>query len=256
MDLFQSIVLGVVEGITEFLPISSTAHLALTSMILGLEQSEFMKSFEIGIQSGAILAVLYIYWHKLINNKQWLIKILVAFIPTGIIGFILYGVIKSMLLSNYTVMLWSLIIGGVLMILFELLYKEKGRQTEDISDLSYVKCLYIGAFQALAVIPGVSRAAATIIGGLLLKINRKVIVEFSFLLAVPTMFLATLYDLSKSSTDFTSSEVINLLVGFAVSFVVAIFAIKFLLSYIRRHNFVAFGIYRIVIALIFLLFIL
>lgn len=256
MDILQAAILGVVEGITEFLPISSTAHLALTSKILGLEQNDFMKSFEIGIQSGAILAVLYLYWHKIFKNKQWLIKIMVAFVPTGIIGLILYGIIKSLFLSNYVLMLWSLIVGGILMIWFELIYKDSGRNTKDIAELSYGKCLCIGTFQALAVIPGVSRAAATIIGGLLLNINRKVIVEFSFLLAVPTMFLATLYDLSRSSASFSASEVINLSVGFVVSFIVAVFAIRFLLNYIRHHNFVVFGVYRIIIALIFLLFVL
>lgn len=256
MEIYQSIILGVVEGITEFLPVSSTAHLALTSKLLGLAQSEFVKSYEIAIQSGAILAVVYLYWHKIYSNRDWLKKIIVAFIPTGIIGFLLYSIIKTWLLSSYVVMLWSLIIGGVLMIVFEIFHNKNHSDELDMNSIGYRECIYIGLFQSLAVIPGVSRAASTIIGGLLLGLNRKTIVEFSFLLAVPTMFLATIYDLSKTSWHFAGSEAINLLVGFFVSFLVAIFAIKFLLNFIRKNNFVPFGIYRIIIALLFLIFLL
>ena len=252
MNALHALVLGVVEGVTEFLPISSTAHLALASKLLGLVQSDFMKSFEIFIQFGAILAVIYLYGKEMINNRLWLKKVLIAFIPTGIIGFGLYKIIKNLFLSSYPVMVWSLLAGGVLLILFELIFREKESAKEDISQLSTFKCLMIGVFQSLAVVPGVSRAAATIIGGQLLGIKRKTIVEFSFILAIPTTLAASGYDLCKSGAAFSSGDYYNLTLGFIVSFIVAVFAIKFLLNYVRNHSFIAFGIYRIVIALIFM----
>ena len=252
MSLLNSFILGIVEGITEFLPISSTAHLALTSKLLGMSQSDFVKSFEIIIQFGAILAVLVLYGKDMIKNRIWFKKIMIAFIPTGIIGFVLYKVIKGFLLSSYTVMVWTLLIGGLLLIIFELRHKEKAEAKEDISTLSTQQCIAIGLFQSLAVIPGVSRAAATIIGGLLLGIKRKTIVEFSFLLAVPTMLMAGGYDILKSGASFSSQNLLALAIGFVVSFVVAMAAIKFLLSFVRKNNFVPFGIYRIILALLFI----
>lgn len=256
MALWHSLVLGLVEGITEFLPISSTAHLALTSKLLGMSQTEFIKSFEIIIQFGAILAVLVLYGKTLIKNPLWIKKIIIAFIPTGIIGFVLYKIIKGFLLSSYGVMVWTLLIGGIALIVFELMHKEKEGAKEDISNLSVKNCLIIGVFQALAVIPGVSRAAATIVGGLLLGIKRKTIVEFSFLLAVPTMLAAGGYDLLKSGASFSGNDYSALAIGFVVSFIVAIFAIKFLLGFVRKNNFISFGVYRIVLAIIFILFLL
>lgn len=252
MNALHALILGIIEGITEFLPISSTAHLALVSKLMGLAQSDFMKTFEIAIQFGAILAVVYLYGKEILRNRVWMTKILIAFIPTGIIGFVLYKVIKNILLGSYSVMVWSLLIGGILLILFELIFREKESAKDDIADLSTVKCLLIGVFQSLAVIPGVSRAAATIIGGQLLGIKRKTIVEFSFLLAVPTMLAASGYDLYKNGASLSSNDYYNLTIGFVVSFIIAIFAIKFLLNYVRNHGFVIFGIYRIIIALLFI----
>lgn len=252
LNLLHALVLGIVEGITEFLPISSTAHLALASKLMGLVQSDFMKSFEIAIQFGAILAVVYLYGREILRNRSWLPKIFIAFVPTGIIGFALYKIIKNYFLSSYNLMVWSLLIGGILLIVFELMFKEKESAKDDISSLTTGKCLMIGVFQGLAVIPGVSRAAATIIGGLIMGIKRKTIVEFSFILAVPTMLAASGYDLLKSGTNFSSGDYVNLAIGFISAFFVAIAAIKFLLGYVRKHNFVGFGIYRIVIAIIFI----
>lgn len=252
MDTLQALVLGIIEGITEFLPISSTAHLILGSKLVGLSQSDFVKSFEIVIQFGAILAVVYLYGKDLITSKHWVKKIAVAFIPTGIIGFVLYKLIKNFFMESYAIVAWSLLIGGALLILFELIFKEKESAKDNIVDLPYWKCAVIGVFQALAVVPGVSRAAATIIGGLMLGLKRKTIVEFSFLLAVPTMLSAGGYDLYKSGANFSGGDYWSLAIGFVVSFIVAVFSIKFLLNYIRRNNFISFGIYRIIIGLFFL----
>lgn len=256
MTLWHTIILGIVEGITEFLPISSTAHLALASKLLGLSQSNFIKSFEIAIQFGAILAVVVLYGRTVFKNIIWLKKTAIAFLPTAIIGFFLYKIVKNIFLSSYAIMVWSLLIGGILLIAFELIHREKESSKEDIGEVSTWQCLLIGTFQALAVIPGVSRAAATIIGGLLLGIRRKTITEFSFILAVPTMLAATGYDLLKSGSGFNRGDLAALLIGFLISFVVAVFAIKFLISFIKRNNFISFGVYRIILALLFLIFLL
>lgn len=252
IDIYQSVVLGIIEGFTEFLPISSTAHLILASYLLGIAQSNFLKTFEIAIQSGAILAVVVLYWRKFLD-KDILKRIIAAFIPTAIIGFIFYGIIKTYLLESIPVVLWALGLGGILLILFEMRFKNKDT-TGDIKNISYRNSLCIGVFQSLGVIPGVSRAAATIIGGMMLGIRRETIVEFSFLLAVPTMIAATGLDLFKSFNEFSSSQFSVLALGFLVSFIMAIISIRFLLNYIRRHSFSAFGIYRILLVFFMLAF--
>ncbi|HRY60172.1 MAG TPA: undecaprenyl-diphosphatase UppP [Patescibacteria group bacterium] len=256
MTFLHAIILGIVEGITEFLPISSTGHLILTSRLLGLSQTDFLKTFEVAIQVGAIFAVLVLYWKKFLSVNI-LKKIIVAFIPTGIIGVIFYALIKRFLLGNETVVLYSLIIVGALMIIFELVYRKKEKTnpavTKELEKMTYKQCFIIGVAQSFAMFPGVSRSAATILGGLSLGIDRKTITEFSFILAVPTIIVATVFDLAKSSVTFSSGEMVNFLVGLVVSFVVAIFAIKFLVEYIQKHSFIAFGIYRIIIALIFII---
>lgn len=250
---FSALVLGIVEGFTEFLPISSTAHLILASRLLSLAQSEFMKTFEIAIQSGAILAVVVLYWRTLLRWAA-LKRVVAAFIPTGIIGMALYPFVKGVLLENTAVVLFSLAIGGVLLIAFERLFQEKTGLAA-IEDISYGKAIGIGLFQSIAMIPGVSRAGATIIGGMLMGIPRTVIVEFSFLLAVPTMLAATGIDLIKNAGVFSSSELNVLAIGFITSFVTAVASIKFLLQYIRRRSFTSFGIYRILLVVAFLLLI-
>lgn len=252
MDLVSTIILGVVEGVTEFLPISSTGHLILTSHLLRLPSSDFLSSFEISIQLGAILSVVVLYWRKFFSSpKEIFLRVLTAFIPTAIIGLILYKLIKTVLFNNLTVVLVALLVGGIVLIIFEKFYKEKPDATDDISKISYKNSFLIGVFQSLAVVPGVSRAAATIIGGLTLGLKRKTIVEFSFLLAVPTMLGATGLDLIKTGFSFSINEWIWLGVGAVVSFFVALLAIKFLLKYIQRHSFTAFGWYRVVLAILF-----
>jgi len=250
MTLLQSIILGVVEGFTEFLPISSTGHLILASRLLGLEQTEFQKSFEIAIQLGAILSVIVLYWRKFLDFPV-LARVITAFIPTGILGFALYKVVKTYLFDSETIVLWALALGGVALIVFELLHKESDDAVADVEAIPYSKCALIGVFQSISMIPGVSRAGATIVGGLILGLSRSTIVEFSFLLAVPTMLAATLYDLYKNAATFAPQEFGVLAAGFISSFVVAIIAIKFLLAYVRTNTFIPFGIYRILLAAAF-----
>jgi undecaprenyl-diphosphatase len=250
MDMMSALLLGIIEGITEFLPISSTGHLILASHILLLPQDNFGKSFEIIIQLGAILSVVVLYWKSFLNIEV-LKRLFVAFLPTGIIGLALYKVVKTYLLGNEVVVLWALLIGGAILIAFELWHKEPSGEPQQIARIPYKKSFYIGLFQALAIIPGTSRSAATIIGGLALGITRATIVEFSFLLAVPTMLAATGLDLVKNASSFSYDQAGVLAMGFIVSFIVALFSIKFLLQYVRKHTFVAFGIYRIAVALLF-----
>lgn len=251
MNIFHGIILGIVEGVTEFLPISSTGHLMLVANRLGLEQTEFLKSFEIAIQLGAILSVVVLYWKTLVQDLDVWKRILTAFIPTACIGLIFYKIAKRFLLSNDTIVLWSLFIGGIILIIFELFYREKKDAVDSISLISYKQSVYIGLFQSIAIIPGVSRSAATIIGGLALGLKRRTIVEFSFLLAIPTMLAATTLDMLHSARNFEVRQFIVLGIGFIVSFFVATIAVKFLLVFIKRHNFVLFGLYRIAVAVLF-----
>lgn len=251
MSIFDAIILGIVEGITEFLPISSTGHLMLAGKLLGLPQTEFLKTFDISIQLGAILAVIVLYGRSLLLNIEIIKRVAAAFIPTAVIGLVLYKFIKEVLLDSYEVVLWSLLIGGVIIIVFDLFHREHPEAKSEITAISLKTAALIGLFQSLAVVPGVSRAAATIIGGLLLGINRKTIVEFSFLLAVPTMLAATGLDLLKNADAFSPSMFGVLGIGFVTSFVVALASIKFLLHFIKNHNFIPFGIYRILAAVLF-----
>jgi|SRR3989338_6441535 len=256
MGVLESFVLGIVEGITEFLPISSTGHLILASKLLRIPDSDFLKTFEIAIQLGAILSVVALYWKSFLE-LEILKRLIVGFIPTGIIGIALYPFVKSYLLGNETIVLWALLLGGVVLIIFERRYKRysglrnPNHAALSPAEISYKQSLLIGLFQAVAIIPGVSRSAATILGGLLLGIRRTAIVEFSFLLAVPTMAAATGYDLFKNADSFSSTDFFSLAIGFCTSFIVAILAIKFLLSFIRTHSFIAFGVYRIAVAILF-----
>ncbi|MDP1706243.1 MAG: undecaprenyl-diphosphate phosphatase [bacterium] len=255
MPLLDSFILGIVEGITEFLPISSTGHMILVSNLLGLFQTDFLKSFEIIIQLGAITAVIFLYWRSFLKISVWQ-KVLTAFLPTGIIGFFLYKFIKQYLIGNEAVVLWALIIGGVALIIFEKIHKEKEEANGEIENISYKQALGIGIFQSLAVIPGLSRSAATIVGGLILGLKRETIIKFSFLLAIPTMLAASGWDLLNSAGSFISGDFQVLAIGFIVSFLTALVTIKWLLSFVQKHNFVSFGIYRILVAGIFWLFIL
>ena len=255
MTIIHTIILGIVEGISEFLPISSTGHLILTSEILKIAQSDFTKSFEIIIQFGAIFSVIFLYWKKF-WNLELIKRLIVAFIPTGIIGLALYKIVKTYLIGNESVVLWSLFLGGIILIIFELYHRGEEEKNEEIlgdeiTKITYKKSFIIGLFQSIAIIPGVSRSASTIVGGLWLGLKRTTIVEFSFLLAVPTMLAATGLDLVKNASSFSSSDFSSLAIGFVVSFVVALFAIKFFLKFIKTHDFIPFGVYRIIVAILF-----
>ena len=250
MTFLQAIILGIIEGITEFLPVSSTAHLSLANHALGIEETEFVKSFDIIIQLGAILSVVVLYWKKF-WNVDVLAKLAVAFIPTGIIGLTVYKAVKGYLLGNVPVMVAALVVGGVLLILFDRRPVPVGEEI-DFSEITYTRALLVGLFQAVAMIPGTSRSAATIIGGSLIGISRRTIVEFSFMLAVPTMLAASLYDLYKSH-DAIATDIPALAIGFVVSFVMAILAIKSFLAVIKKRSFAAFGAYRIVLGIVVLL---
>ncbi|MFH0975050.1 MAG: undecaprenyl-diphosphate phosphatase [Spirochaetota bacterium] len=256
MNLFQTLIMAIVEGITEFLPISSTGHLVLTAEVLKVQQTEFMKTFEITIQFAAILSIVAIYWRKLLVDRRIFARVAAAFIPTGILGLIFYKIVKRYLLTNTTLILWSLFLGGIALIVFELLHKEKDDSVDDLASIPYGKAVIIGIFQSIAMIPGVSRSAATIIGGLMLGIKRKTIVEFSFLLAVPTMLAATCLDLYKNAGDFSMDQISVLSTGFVLSFIFAFLSVKWLLKFIESHTFISFGIYRIILSIVFWLFIL
>ncbi len=268
MNLLHALIFGAVEGITEFIPISSTGHLILTAKILGIAESEFVKSFEIIIQLGAILAVVVLYFKTFFRNIEALKRIIVAFIPTGILGLAFYKLVKTYLLGNSTVVLSALFIGGIIIVLFELFHREPAHATElrrvpheahaapEIEKISYRKAFFIGVFQSIAMVPGVSRSAATIIGGLFLGLKRTAATEFSFLVAVPTMAAATGLDLVKNASSFSFGQIDLLLVGFAVSFFVALLSVRLLLKFVKTHTFLPFGVYRIVAAAAFWLLVL
>ena len=249
----QAVILGLVEGITEFLPVSSTGHMILAAQLLHVQETDFVKSFEIIIQLGAILAVVILYFKKLFLDLKVFLRVCVAFLPTAVIGLALYKVVKTYLIGNVQVVLWSLLIGGLVLVIFE--YARRGKKEAapiDLSQITYKQAFIIGLFQTLAIIPGVSRSAATIVGGMSLGIARETIVEFSFLLAIPTMAAATGLDLIKSGHSFTHSEVSLLAVGFVVAFVSAVIAVRLLLKFVKGHTFISFGYYRIALAAIFL----
>ncbi len=253
MDLLSAIILGIVEGITEFLPISSTGHLILASHILGIPQDTFTRTFEVAIQSGAILAVAIIYMEKLMRDIEIWKRIITAFIPTAVLGFLLYRTIKS-LFSPIIVSIMLILWGVIFIVVEKFLYDESRAKVKNVDDINYRQAFIIGLFQSLAMIPGTSRSGSTIIGGMLMGLSRKTATEFTFLLAVPTMFAATGYDLVKNMHAFASQNWLNLAVGFAVSFVFAYMSVRWLLNYVSTNSFVPFGIYRIILGLIFLLF--
>ncbi|HOZ53441.1 MAG TPA: undecaprenyl-diphosphate phosphatase [bacterium] len=262
----KSLVLGIIQGFAEFLPISSTAHLILSANLMRLEMSEFIKSFIVIIQFGSILAVIILYWKKLWNNKiVYFKKLMTAFIPTAIIGLLGYSLVKNFLQESLEIISLALFLGGIAIVILERKYQERSGEVNNVSDdktevdisvMSYKQCFIVGIFQSLAIVPGVSRSAATILGGLSLGISRLVIVEFSFLLAIPTMLAASSLDLVKTGFNFNLEEIIFLIIGFLASFVVAWISIKFLLRFIKKNNFSIFGWYRIVlgVALFLLLY--
>ncbi len=250
MDFFHAIILGIVEGVTEYLPVSSTGHMIIASHLLHLPETEFLKTFEIAIQLGAIVAVFSLYWRTFLLDWEVGQKVLAAFIPTAVIGFVVYKFVKHFLMGNVFVVVLSLFIGGVILIVFEMLHKGKEGKTNRLEAISYPQAIVIGLCQSVAVIPGVSRSAATILAGLMVGISRQTIVEFSFLLAVPTISAAVALDILKSSASITSMQWGLLAVGFLVAFVVAWGSVKFLLRFIKHNDFIVFGVYRICVAVL------
>lgn len=248
MGFFEAIILAIVEGLTEFLPISSTGHLILVERLLQVPQTEFVKTFTIAVQLGAIAAVIGLYARSSLFKKEIVKRLIVAFIPTGVVGLLLYKTIKMYLLGNTAVVLWSLGVGGVLLIGLEYWLSKKETHEKSIADLTLPQAGLVGVCQAASVIPGVSRAAATIIGGRALQLSRRAAVEFSFLLAVPTMLAATGLDAVKTGWHFTGEEWLLLLVGCIAAYGAALLAVRYLLRFIQTHTFVAFGVYRILLA--------
>lgn len=249
MNYFHTFILAIVEGLTEFLPVSSTAHLILAGKFLQLQETEFLKSFDIAIQLGAILAVVSVWFRRLLTDRELIKRVFIAFIPTGAIGLLLYSFVKKFLLGNTNVMLGALLVGGIFLIVFELLYKEKENTEIEVRDITYAQAFGIGVAQALAIVPGVSRSAATILGGMLLGLKRKTSVEFSFLVAIPTMGAAVALDLVKSADTFSRDQFGMIFFGGFVSFIVALLSVKALTAFVRNHTFLIFGFYRIVLAL-------
>ncbi len=246
-------ILAIVEGITEFLPVSSTGHLILTSSLLGITPTEFTKTFEIFIQLGAILAVLFLYRNTIRTRTLLWAKIFIAFIPSAVIGVMGYSFIKTYLFENTTITAVALAAGGLMLIIVEYLLPHHTSTIETTEHLSYKKALLIGLFQACSVVPGVSRAAATIIGGMIVGLNRQTATEFSFLLAVPTIVAATGLDIAKSNFTFSVQEWGILFLGSAIAFITAHITIRLFVKFVSNHSFVPFGIYRIIVAGLFAL---
>lgn len=254
MTIIQALVLSLIEGITEFLPISSTGHMVLASFLMGIEENSFVKSFEVIIQFGAILAVLVVYWKRFLPNWNFYKKLFVAFLPTALIGLVVKNYVDH-LLGQAVVVAWAFIIGGVLLIWSDKVFAHRHTAGRTTDDLTYKDGVALGLFQSIAMIPGVSRSAATILGGLSLGMTRKDAAEFSFFLGVPTLAAATLLKSIPFLKHIEPGQIQLLLLGNVIAFVVAILAIKTFIRFLSTHGFKYFGYYRIVIGLLFLLLI-
>lgn len=256
MTGLQVLILSIIEGITEFLPVSSTGHLILASHLLGIPPTDFVKSFEIVIQLGAIMAVVVVYFARFYHHLKLWPRLMAAFIPTALVGFLLYKFIKSFLLGNLWVDIIALFVGGVAMIGLEAYFSRHPRPIDSVETLSLTRTGLIGVAQSVAVIPGVSRATMTIFGGMALGLNRVAATEFSFLLAVPTLLAATVLDLYQTRFAFTSAEYATLLLGMLGAFLSALVTIRWLLKFVSQHSLVAFGVYRIILAFVFAFYLL
>lgn len=249
MTILQSIIIAIVEGITEYLPVSSTGHMILTQAILGMPIDDFTKLFTVNIQLGAILAVIVLYWKRFFQSLSFYYKLFVAFLPAAFMGLLLDKYIDQMLGSVITVGI-TLFLGGIILLFVDKWFD----QPKQDQTITYPTALKIGFFQCISMIPGVSRSAATIIGGLSQKLNRKTAAEFSFFLAVPTMFGATVLKVYKHIDLMTNPENLKLLlIGNVVAFVVAIIAIKAFITFLTKHGFKVFGYYRIVVGLVIII---
>jgi undecaprenyl-diphosphatase len=252
LDIFQAIIIGVIEGFTEFLPISSTGHMIVASEFMGLSQDALTTAYEVIIQFAAILAVMLIYKEKITFKKVDLwVKLFVAFLPLAIVGFIFKDHIKA--LFNVETVAWMFIIGGIVFLVVEYFYEEKEHHVSEVEDVSMMQAFWVGIAQIFSLIPGTSRAGATIIGGLLTGLDRKTSMEFSFLLAIPVMAAVSGYDLLKHYKEFADANWVAFGVGFVTAFIVAYITIKLFLAFIQRFTFVAFGVYRIIFGVILLM---
>ncbi len=248
MTIFQAIIIAIVEGITEFLPISSTGHMIITEKILGMESTDFLKAFTVNIQFGAILSVIILYWKRFFQTINFYYKLFIAFIPAMILGFLLGDFIDSML-ENVMVVAITLLVGGIFLLFVDKWFN-KPKENQEIGLFTALK---IGLFQCIAMIPGVSRSAATIVGGMSQGLNRKTAAEFSFFLAVPTMFAATAYKLLKNYKTIDADNINILLIGNVVAFIVAMIAIKSFIAFLTKYGFKVFGYYRILLGAIILI---
>ncbi len=253
MTVIDSIILGIVEGFTEFLPISSTGHMIAVGEFLGIEQTNVNKAFEVIIQFAAILAVILTYPSKFtFKHIDLWTKVIIAFLPIAALGFIFSKQVKAMF--SIEIVAWMFIIGGIVFLIVERFYKENETHTLNVEDVTYKQAIWIGIAQIFALIPGTSRAGASIIGAMLVGLNRKTSAEFSFLLAFPVMCATTAYDLLKHHEELLiGANLLNLAVGFVVSFIVAFLTIKLFLKFLEKFTFVAFGIYRILFGILLLI---
>jgi len=255
MTLIQTIIIAIIEGITEFLPISSTGHMIIGQKMLNLESTVFVKAFTVCIQFGAILSVVVLYWKRFFQSLDFYWKLFIAFIPAAVIGFLASDYIDRML-ESVTIVAVMLILGGILMLFVDKWFNKP----EENQEISWKRSIKIGFFQCIAMIPGVSRSMATIVGGMSTKLTRKNAAEFSFFLAVPTMAAASGYKLLKlimdpASANILSENIVTLLIGNIVAFIVAMVAIKFFIDFLTKYGFKAFGYYRIGVGVIILLLI-
>ena len=254
MDIIQTVIIAIVEGITEYIPISSTGHMIITEKLLGIPDNEYTKMFTVAIQLGAILAVVVLYWKKFFDfkNLPFYFKLAVGVLPAVILGLLFSKKIDALLESSTTVAV-SLLLGGVILVFIDKSFNHPRIHSE--KETTFQNAFMIGTWQCLAMIPGVSRSAASIIGGMHQKLTRSAAAEFSFFLAVPTMLAATGYKLYKHYHDnggFTGEEIKQLAIGNLVAFIVAMFAIKFFIGFLKKHGFRIWGIYRIVLGIILL----
>jgi undecaprenyl-diphosphatase len=253
MSLIEAIILAIIEGVTEFLPISSTGHMIIASSFMGIASGAFTKTFTVAIQLGAILSVVVLYWKRFFQTLTFYYKLFIAFLPAAVLG-LLFGKMVDQFLDRIDVVGFALLIGGVILVFVDKWF-EKNESIES-TDITYKQSFIIGAFQCIAIFfPGISRSAATIIGGLTQKLNRKTAAEFSFFLAVPTMFAATAYKLLQFFLDghtLNSTDATNLIVGNIVAFIVAWIAIRSFINFLTKNGFKVFGYYRIVIGIVLL----
>jgi undecaprenyl-diphosphatase len=253
VDFIDAVIIAIIEGITEFLPISSTGHMVITQWLLGLDATDpFLKAFTVNIQFGAILSVVVLYWRRFLQSIWFYVMLLVAFIPTAFFGYLLNDAIDNLLESVHVVAV-ALLIGGII-----LLFVDKWFTQEKEVEITYGKAFFVGLIQCISMIPGVSRSAATIIGGMSQGMTRKQAAEFSFFLAVPTMFAASAYKLLKGYKEnplvfFDSDRVQLLILGNLVAFFVAMLAIRFFINVLNRYGFRAFGWYRIAVGALLLI---